>query len=393
VWAGSPERNAQHKDFDQTLVELQEEWTSVMKSQPARIAFSLILAIPFAYAAVAFGQQELLPLRLQVGPLSMLRMPSWVALNEGIYRKNGLDVSQCHTPITLDELRALGIQPPTEYTCAVVNATPPPDPSATTPSFLTSAVRDPITMSGGFPTFLGQVINPQQPRRVMILSTSNVTGWPIYVRKGITSPEQLKGGRIGVLSFTDIHGFMAMVFAEAMGWDPRDDMKLVIEWGPPAFKALEAGRLDAIVAVDSAQLLAIKAGYKPLVDMKAWKVPMASASANADMAWLAKNRETARRFVKAQVEARAVMERDRGAFNRALVKYFNMTDPKMQDHLYSMLETLPRKPYPAAEGIRKAMKLYDSFYPQMREHRVEEFFDDTFVRELDESGYIDSLYK
>src|SRR5439155_19768224 len=138
--------------------------------------------------------------------------------------------------------------------------------------------------------------------------------------------------------FTDIHGFMAMVFAEAMGWDPKYDMTIVEQWGPPAFKSLENGTLDAIVAVDSAQLLAIKAGYKPIVDLKQWKVPMASASANADVTWLQMNRETAARFVKSQVEARAVMEKDRGAFNRALVKYFNITDSKIQDYLYSMLE-------------------------------------------------------
>jgi ABC-type nitrate/sulfonate/bicarbonate transport system substrate-binding protein len=379
-----------------------EEIMRMTWPEKRQLVFLLIALIVFGNARSGLAQQALLPMHLEVGPLSMLRMPHWVALSEGIYKKNGLDVDECHTPVTLDELRALGIQPPTQYTCArggAATAAPPPTaPNAggapdTTPAFLSNTVRDPITMAGGFPTFLGQVLNPQQAKRKMILSTSNVTGWPIFARKDITSPEQLKGKRIGVLSFTDIHGFMAMVFAEAMGWDPRFDMTLVEEWGPPAFNSLQSGKLDAIVAVDSAQWLALQAGYKPLVDMKQWKVPMASASANADVAWLQKNRETARRFVKSQVDARALMERDRGAFNRALVKYFNVTDSRLQDHLYSMLEILPRKPYPAAEGIRKAMKLYGGFFPQLREHRVEEFIDDSFVRELDESGYIDSLYK
>jgi hypothetical protein len=29
----------------------------------------------------------------------------------------------------------------------------------------------------------------------------------------------------------------------------------------------------------------------------------------------------------------------------------------------------------------------------MRQHKPEDFYDDSFVRELDKSGYIDSLYK
>src|SRR5205085_1403937 len=144
---------------------------------------------------------------------------SWVALNEGIYKKNGLEVDQCHTAVTKDELIALGIKPPADmYICPPKAAAPPPAPTTATvagamPAFLGNSLSDPIVMGGGFPSVMGQVINPQGEKRTIILSTSNVTGWPIYTRKGITTPEQLKGGRIGVLSFTDIHGFQAMAFA------------------------------------------------------------------------------------------------------------------------------------------------------------------------------------
>ena len=37
------------------------------------------------------------------------------------------------------------------------------------------------------------------------------------------------------------------------------------------------------------------------------------------------------------------------------------------------------------------MEIYDS--NEMRKHKVEDFYDDSLVRELDESGYIDSLYQ
>jgi hypothetical protein len=43
------------------------------------------------------------------------------------------------------------------------------------------------------------------------------------------------------------------------------------------------------------------------------------------------------------------------------------------------------------EGIKKAMELYDS--NEMRRHKPEDFYDDRFIRELDQSGYIDSLYR
>jgi hypothetical protein len=42
-------------------------------------------------------------------------------------------------------------------------------------------------------------------------------------------------------------------------------------------------------------------------------------------------------------------------------------------------------------GIKKIMELYDS--NEMRKYKPEDFYDDSFIRELDESGYIDSLYE
>jgi NitT/TauT family transport system substrate-binding protein len=345
-------------------------------SEKKQVALLLGLMV-LGSAMPGSAQQERPKLHLEIAPMTMVRMPSWVALSEGIYQKNGLDVDQCFPMATADEVRALGVQPPAEYICSG-----------------TQTGIAPITLGGLLPTFIGQVRNPQGTRRITILTTQNVTSWPIIARKDISSPQQLKGKRIGVLNFTDIHGFMAMIFSEAMGWNPRTDLTFVEGMmGPPLFKAFENGQMDAIVAIDSAQWLASKAGYKPVVDMMDWKVPMASGSVNVEVGWLRDNRETARRLVKSLVEARAVMERDRGSFNRALAKYFNITDPQLQAFIYSELESLPRKPYPSVDGIRRAMKLYDSFIPDMRKFRPEEFVDDSFVRELDESGYIDNLYK
>jgi ribosomal protein S19E (S16A) len=74
-----------------------------------------------------------------------------------------------------------------------------------------------------------------------------------------------------------------------------------------------------------------------------------------------------------------------------MTKWYNLTDPKHQEFFYAAAADLPRKPYPAVEGIRKTIELYG--YHELRKHSPEDFYDDGFVRELDRSGYIDSLYK
>ena len=48
------------------------------------------------------------------------------------------------------------------------------------------------------------------------------------------------------------------------------------------------------------------------------------------------------------------------------------------------------QPYNSVEGLKKVMEVYDSH--EMRKYKLEHFYDDSLVKELDDSGYIDSLY-
>ena len=81
----------------------------------------------------------------------------------------------------------------------------------------------------------------------------------------------------------------------------------------------------------------------------------------------------------------------RGALE-AMAKWWNVTDREKLQAIYNAdAAGMPRKPYPSVEGIKKTMEIYDSH--EMRQHKPEDFYDDSFVRELDESGFIDSLYK
>ncbi len=64
---------------------------------------------------------------------------------------------------------------------------------------------------------------------------------------------------------------------------------------------------------------------------------------------------------------------------------------ELADAIYDRGESFPRKPFPCYDGIKKAMEFYDS--SEMRRHTPESFYDDSLMRELDESGFLDSLYQ
>lgn len=107
--------------------------------------------------------------------------------------------------------------------------------------------------------------------------------------------------------------------------------------------------------------------------------------------WLNDNRETARRFVKSIIEAIAMMKKDKAVANKVMAKYYGITVPAHQKILNDGNREMPKKPYPAVDGIKRTMQLYDSH--EMRRYKPEDFYDDSIVRELDKSGAIDRLYK
>jgi hypothetical protein len=91
------------------------------------------------------------------------------------------------------------------------------------------------------------------------------------------------------------------------------------------------------------------------------------------------------------VDAIALVKKDKQVAYRAMAKWYDWKDPQKQAQLYEYVDSIPRKPYPAAEGIERYLKAYfpDGVWPL----EPSDFYLDSFVRELDQSGYIDSLYQ
>ena len=136
--------------------------------------------------------------------------------------------------------------------------------------------------------------------------------------------------------------------------------------------------------------MAFRAGYETIVDLGEYDFPIAGSSFLFDREWLAANEETAKALLKSFVEALAALKTDRTATYRTLGKWYQMTDPESLEVFYAESSKVPAKPYPGYDGLKRMMEIYDSH--EMRKYKLEDFYDDSYIRELDESGYIDSLY-
>ena len=155
---------------------------------------------------------------------------------------------------------------------------------------------------------------------------------------------------------------------------------------------LRDGRVNALVANERSYAAALQEGFPVLAATSTWGEPMAGNSVIVNPAWLEdpNNREAARRFLQATIEGIALFHQNRELVMGILEKWHGITDRAYAETLYEAGRWIPRKPYPCYEGILKTMEQYDS--NEMRRYSPEDFYDDSLIRELDESGFIDRLY-
>ena len=334
------------------------------------VVLAFVMTIVLGEIPPAGAQEQPVKIRVGLGDVSLNKVPFVIAYEEGIYKKNALEVEQFVTPSAADVARRSGIDVPQEF-------------------IRPSGRETPIVIGGGSPLMVGWTTNAQAEDRVILACTDPVVRWRIITRSDITDVQQLKGKRLGYSGYGAVTHFVAMVFAKTMGWNPDRDLSLMS--GANTMDALKSGRVDAFIASELHETMAVAAGFKILVDLAKYNFPNAGSGVNVSRAWLPNNQETARRFIKSTAEAIALVKQDKKVAFNAIAKWYNVTDPKTQEYFYREVLNLPRKPYPSIDGIKKVMEIYN--YHEMRKYKPEDFYDDRFIRQLDQSGYLDSLYK
>jgi len=102
-----------------------------------------------------------------------------------------------------------------------------------------------------------------------------------------------------------------------------------------------------------------------------------------------------RRYMASQVEAIARAKRDRNFALSVMGKYLRTADTASLSEAYDVYvqRYLLKVPLPTVEGLRAVLEELASRNPKAKEADPKKFFDDSFVRQLQSSGFIDGLYR
>ena len=340
----------------------------------------LLAAVAAMFLASSCGQSDAIQLRVELGTRSVSKLPFVIAADQGLFEKYGLDVTlRMPGPQFEGGRRTWSGGRVDRYWRRFLRR------------FDESAVWHPdIYVDGLVPSLIRRTTSANQPHRIAIGATDCVLRAYIMSRPDIESLDELKGMRIGISAGPETTtGFGALTLAERMGWDPVQDIS-IIRYGRDV-EALRDGRVDAIVASEIRYAMAHQLGFRALADTEDWGVAMAGNSVLIEAGWLDDpvNREAARRFLQATIEGLALFHADRALAIDVLRRWNGIDDAEISAIVYEEGLSLEQIPFPCYDGIANAFALYDS--NELRKYVPRDFYDDSLMKELDESGFIASI--
>lgn len=102
-----------------------------------------------------------------------------------------------------------------------------------------------------------------------------------------------------------------------------------------------------------------------------------------------------RRYLSAQIEAIALMKKDRPLTLKVLSKYLRTNDLDLLNESYDIqiAKYMQKTPLPTAEAVRSVLEEPTDRDPKAKDLDPNKFFDDRFVRQLQTGDFIDALYR
>jgi ABC-type nitrate/sulfonate/bicarbonate transport system substrate-binding protein len=207
----------------------------------------------------------------------------------------------------------------------------------------------------------------------------------------------MRGGTLAISRFGSATDSIARFALRKIGLTPGKDVTLVqVGSGPERMNAVLTGKVSAAVINPPSSFIAEKRGLAVLADVAKMGLVFQHTGAATTRKYIREHQDTVRRYVKAHVEAVHKMWTDKEATIRALGKHMPGVEREFLEKSYEnvMSETLfSKKQYPSLEGLKTVLDEIAERDPRATSAKPEQFADFSFIRELDQSGYTDGLYK
>lgn len=231
---------------------------------------------------------------------------------------------------------------------------------------------------------------------VVVLSVMPTLPFQVLSHAEIRKAEELRGKKVGISTFGSTTDFAARYILEKLGLKVGKDVAVLQVGGQSTrLAALKQGAIHATLLGAPALLVARQLGFNVLMDLADSGFKYDYGSIATTRSFIGNNREGVRKFVRAYVEGTHFLKTHKAESQKILARYLKEKDPAVLEETYAYYaEKTAAIPYPTREGIQPVVdQVLGSFKGEKPGLVFEDVADQSFVRELEQSGFIQNLYR
>jgi ABC-type nitrate/sulfonate/bicarbonate transport system substrate-binding protein len=231
--------------------------------------------------------------------------------------------------------------------------------------------------------------------KILAAFTNRVT-YDVVARRGIKSPEDLRGKIFGVQSIGGTVWMGAILALEHFGLDAnRDNISLIAAGDQSVLaQALMTGTIDVTVLDGVMSRTLRQNGFPVLAELGKVNIPISSVGIVAKGTFIQNHPQTIENILKALLESEAFIfgPANKGMVLAILKRYLRVNDQEAEEGYRDVITGLDRKPHASLAGLRNVQRLMKLRNPNVEKVKVEELVDDRFMKKLDQSGFIDEMH-
>jgi len=322
-----------------------------------RIVFPFILVLLFLNDTSLAADR----LRISYSGPSISNALLWVSKEGKLFEKNGLDVEVIYLAGSLGQSALIAGE--TEF------------------AVYTGLLMTPARLQGADVTMVVSFLDHLLSRLV--------------VRPDIRSVADLRGKRLGITRFGTASDFGMRLMVSKLGLNPDKDVSILqIGDNPTRLVALQAKSIDGAIFDPPEYRKAVEAGGRVMFNLEETIIPYQHAGLVTTGKYIGSRPDITRRVVKSIVEGAALLRKEPLIAKRALSARLHSKNQSELAETYQLLNGFTRpKPYPSLDGFRAILSSLMNRMPAAKTADPKDFSEPKFIEELDQSGYIDSLYK
>jgi ABC-type nitrate/sulfonate/bicarbonate transport system substrate-binding protein len=231
---------------------------------------------------------------------------------------------------------------------------------------------------------------------VLVACYLNSLPYELVVNESVKTAEDLKGKSVGISRVGSASDVAARALIRGLGLEP-DKHVLIMQVGGPAERAasFRTGRIAGFPSPPGIIHLTKGIPYRILIStadfQKRFEFPYICATTTKS--YLTRHRDTVKRVIMAHIEAMQFFKTRKEESKKVIAKYSRITNEDYLEAAYSASAKLyDNVPLVTRAGVDAQIKEAISRKTGVQ-LRFEDIVDESIVRELDKSGFIDRLFK